>query len=120
MSNLKILFPDISKQWHPIKNGYKKPEDFTTGSSKKVWWKCDKGDDHEWEASVNNRTFGQGCPVCSGNKVVISNCLATKYSKLAKQWHPTKNGKITPFDVTPNSNKKVWWKCDKDDDHDWR
>ena len=37
--------------------------------------------------------------------------------KLAKQWHPTKNGNLTPKDVTPSSNKKVWWICDKG--HEW-
>ena len=40
--------------------------------------------------------------------------------KLAKQWHPTKNGKLTPYDVSIRVNKKVWWKCDKGDDHEWK
>ena len=26
---------------------------------------------------------------------------------LSEQWHPTKNGNLTPKDVTPCSNKKV-------------
>ena len=36
---------------------------------------------------------------------------------LAKQWHPTKNGSLTPRDVAPNSNKRVWWICEKG--HEW-
>jgi hypothetical protein len=36
---------------------------------------------------------------------------------LAKEWHPTKNGKLTPSDVTPMSNKRVWWQCQKG--HKW-
>ena len=32
--------------------------------------------------------------------------------KLAKEWHPTKNGNLTPKDVTPSSGQKVWWICD--------
>jgi hypothetical protein len=49
----------------------------------------------------------------------LTNCYNLKKinPKLAKQWHPTKNGNLTPKDCTPNSNKKVWWICDKG--HDW-
>lgn len=41
--------------------------------------------------------------------------LAELNTELAKQWHPTKNGDLTTFDVFPKSHKKVWWKCDKGD-----
>lgn len=36
---------------------------------------------------------------------------------LAKEWHPKKNGSLTPKDVAPNSNKKVWWICERK--HEW-
>ncbi len=39
--------------------------------------------------------------------------------ELAKQWHPDKNGDLTPYDVLPGSNVKVWWKCPVDDEHVW-
>ena len=39
--------------------------------------------------------------------------LAEKSPELAKEWHPTKNGDLTPYDVTLGSNKKVWWRCFK-------
>ena len=42
--------------------------------------------------------------------------LSETHPELAKQWHPTKNGELTPNDVTPGSSKIVWWKCDKADD----
>ena len=29
---------------------------------------------------------------------------------IAKEWHPTKNGNLTPEMVTYGSNLKVWWK----------
>ena len=48
----------------------------------------------------------------------LSNCLATKNPELAFEWHPTKNGDLTPFDVTPGSDKKVWWICEKG--HEWQ
>lgn len=39
---------------------------------------------------------------------------------LLKEWHPTKNGDLTPKDITQGSVKKVWWLCSKDDDHEWQ
>jgi hypothetical protein len=117
--SLAETHPELAKQWHPIKNGDIAPKDITPGSDKKVWWKCDKGEDHEWSISIGTRTRGSGCPICAGQKVVLSNCLATTNPELAKQWHTTKNGELTPFKVGEGSNKKVWWKCDKGDDHEW-
>ena len=32
---------------------------------------------------------------------------------LVKEWHPTKNGELTPNDITHGSKKKVWWLCSK-------
>lgn len=113
------LYYKLLSEFHPTKNGDLKLEDFSYGSSKKIWWKCDKGDDHEWEISLNKRTSGRNCPCCHGLKVVLSNCLATTHPNLAKEWHPTKNGNITPFNITAGSHKKIWWKCDKVDDHEW-
>ena len=31
--------------------------------------------------------------------------------ELAKEWHPTANGTLTPQQVTIGSGKKVWWLC---------
>ena len=33
------------------------------------------------------------------------------HPELAEQWHPTKNGDLTPQDVVSGSHRKVWWKC---------
>jgi len=107
--------PKVAKQWHPTKNNALRPSDFRPNSRKKVWWVCKEG--HEWEASIHSRNQGTGCPFCTGQKPCEDNCLATRNPALAAQWHPTKNGKLTPFDVTPNSCRKVWWKCSRG--HSW-
>lgn len=62
---------------------------------------------------------GCSCPFCSGQKVSFSNCLAIKNPNLAKEWHPTKNINLTPYDVTCGSGKKVWWQCSKNPKHEW-
>ncbi|MFT4801786.1 MAG: hypothetical protein ACI93N_001561 [Flavobacteriaceae bacterium] len=110
---------ELAKEWHSTKNGDLTPSDFTSGSGEKVWWKCDKGEDHEWEASVHKRSSGRSCPVCNGSKIVKSNCLSTTNPKLAKEWHPTKNGELSPSNIASKSNKKIWWKCNKGNDHEW-
>ena len=44
-----------------------------------------------------------------------------EYSKtLARQWHPTKNGKITALDISRGSDALAWWKCKKGPDHEWQ
>lgn len=65
-NDLATLNPKLASEWNYKRNGDSKPEDFATGSHKKVWWKCEKG--HEWQAIINNRTKGTGCPYCSGHK----------------------------------------------------
>jgi len=43
--------------------------------------------------------------------------LLSEYPEIAKEWHPTKNGNLTPDQFAPNSNKKAWWLCSAG--HEW-
>lgn len=63
--SLAETHPDIAEQWHPTKNGDLTPYDVAGGTNKKIWWKCDKGDDHEWITSASGRSGKRGCPYCS-------------------------------------------------------
>ena len=74
--SLAETHPEVAKEWHPSLNGDLTASEVTPGSGKKVWWKCDQGDDHEWETIINDRSNGSNCPICSGQKTVMSNCLA--------------------------------------------
>lgn len=115
-NSLSVVNPEIAKEWHPTKNGNLLPVYFSSQSNYVVWWKCSKG--HEWRASISHRVNGTGCPYCLNQKVLKGyNDMATTNPELAKQWHPIKNGNLSPFNVTMNSNKKVWWICDKG--HEW-
>ena len=116
VNDLNTVHPELSKEWNHDKNGDLKPTDVFPGSHKKVWWKCSKG--HEWEATIYVRTSGSNCPVCAGKLVVFGvNDLKTNYPEVADEWHPIKNGELTPKDVTSHSNKKVWWLCSYG--HEW-
>ncbi len=116
-NDLQILNPDLANEWDFEKNGDLKPEDFTANSGIKVWWKCSKG--HEWQARITDRNKGQCCPYCSGKKVLKGyNDLQTTNPTLAEEWNYEKNKGLTPWDMSPGSNKKVWWKCKKG--HEWQ
>lgn len=108
-TDFETLYPELAKEWHPLKNK-KSPSEFMAGTHKKAWWICAKK--HEWSAEIKSRVAGVGCPYCANKKILQGyNDLATVNPKLAKEWHPTKNGKLKPTDVSPSSGKKVWWQC---------
>lgn len=120
INDLSTVRPDIAAEWNYDRNGILKPENFSTGSSRRVWWKCLQCG-AEWKTSVANRTYGYGCPKCGRKKAAISNSrnrvikgindLATANPELVKQWDYEKNGVFFPDSLTINSNLKIWWKC---------
>lgn len=114
-NNLAVQKPELAKEWHPTRNGNLKPTDVTPGSHEKVWWICSKG--HEWRTKVQARNRGSDCPYCSGRKAGFDNTLEMQRPDLARQWCQEKNGDLKPSDVTPGSNKRVWWKCARG--HEW-
>ena len=123
--SLLVTHPEIAKEWHPTKNGSLKPTDVMPGSGVKVWWKCNEG--HEWKAAVYSRTSGKGCNTCNRKRGVEERSakivqkrgsLQELYPEIAHEWHPTKNGNLTPKDVTRGCGKEVWWKCEHD--HEWK
>ena len=48
----------------------------------------------------------------------LINDLAAIEPVVASQWHPTRNGSLTPQQVTPGSSRRVWWLCENG--HAWR
>lgn len=117
VNDLATVRPDIAAQWHPTLNKGITPQQFTRGSKRKVWWLC--SEDHKWEASITDRTIGRGCPYCAGKHVVVhQNDLASQRPNIARQWHPSKNGMLTPEEVTVRNDLSAWWRCDFG--HEWR
>ena len=104
--------PELMKEWDWAANKADgiEPNKITFGSIKTVHWICDKG--HTWQATPNNRSHGRGCPVCAGRKIVVGfNDLASRMPDVASEWHPTLNDSLQPCEVTSQSHKNVWWKC---------
>lgn len=114
-NSLKNKYPSVANDWHPTKNKNLTPDMFLPYSSKKVWWKCNNH--HEWQAKIGDR-INSNCPYCSNKKILKGyNDLSTLNPDLAKEWHPIKNGILTPEMVSSGSEKNVWWMCSSK--HEW-
>ena len=117
-TDIMTLFPEIADEWDYEKNGSLDPCSVAPASHDKIWWKCTLG--HSYQSAPYSRTghYKSGCPYCTGKKVLLGfNDLATLKPALASEWYQPLNGDLTPSDVTPGSNKKVWWCCS--DHHVW-
>ena len=109
---------ELLNEWAVDTNLPVRPETISYGSTKKVWWQCEKG--HRWQVTVNNRTSNHAdCPYCSGRVAWPGETdLASRFPELVREWHPTKNLPLTPECVLPGSEKKVWWRCSLG--HEWQ
>jgi hypothetical protein len=117
---LSVSHPGLVDEWHPEKNGNLSPQTVSPGSSVKVWWRCSRNLNHEWQSTVANRALrGNGCPMCAGQRADSTNSLAALFPTLAAEWHPEKNGARTPDMVTPGSSEKIWWRCSMNPAHEW-
>ena len=116
-NDLSTVVPKLAQQWHPTKNGNLKPQHVTAHSHKKVWWLFPYDDpntgkhfDFEWQAQINNRIRSSECPFLNGHAVWPGfNDLATVHPNLASEFHQTKNGNLTPSEISARSGKKLWW-----------
>jgi len=114
IQNIKLWCKLNNKPFELLSNIYE-------SATKKLQWKCLKENCKEsFKASWANIFSHHGCGVCHGKQVGISNCLETKNPELAKEWHPTKNGDLTPFDVTISSGIEPWWQCKDNPKHVWQ
>lgn len=109
--------PFLEGEWYQEKNRGYSIKSITPSSNRKYWWKC-RVCGGEWQASAATRVKGHGCPYCSGHEATESDNLYVASDRLSREWHPTRNGDLTPKQVKPYSGKIVWWKCNRG--HEWR
>ncbi len=112
--NISLLAEELQGQWHEKLNMHLGNILIRPGSGRKVWWsgdQCPDGLPHIWEANVNKRTRGTGCPFCSGNAICQHNTLARKAPGVALFWDVKKNQPLSPDQVTVFSGIRTHWKC---------
>lgn len=103
------IHPELLLYWDYSKNKDINPNTVFFGSEQKIWWVCPSG--HSYQQRISAKSLGAGCPICTHQIVTEETCLATINPEIAKEWHPTKNGELTPHDVMPYGRKRVWWLC---------
>lgn len=110
-NTLRDTHPEIAAEWHPALNGDRDPAEFISGSKYRATWLCARG--HTYESSVSRRVSARyGCRYCANLLVDPEvNSLAVTHPDIAAEWHPTKNGDVTPSDVVAGSNAARWWVC---------
>jgi len=102
VNDLQSQFPEIAAEAY----GWD-PENVFAKSNQKKGWKCKHG--HIWDAPVNNRTAGRGCPVCSGYRVLKGfNDLQTKFPEIAAEAYGW-----DPVTLVSGTDQKKEWKCNK-------
>lgn len=116
-NSLERLHPEVAAGWDA--RNHKSPAVTVATSDDFAWWRCTAGPDHAWRSRVSTRTrMGAGCPYCGGQRVSVTNSLATLHPELASEWHPTKND-TSPSEVLAQSKLRAWWKCPEGPDHEW-
>ncbi len=111
---ISLLAKELQAQWQKERNRHLGNRVIRPYSSHKVWWSCDQCPDslpHVWEAIVNSRTQGAGCPFCSGQALCQHNTLARKAPQVAKLWDANKNFPLLPDQVSVFSSTRAHWKC---------
>jgi hypothetical protein len=112
-NNLLVINPELCQEWDYNKNKLG-PENYTSNSGKKIWWVCKNN--HNWEATIDNRNKGKGCPYCCGKKISKENNLLIRNPEICKEW--SNKNESGPEKHTPNSHDKVWWVCKNN--HEWK
>lgn len=115
---LATTHPELIREWNAEFNTHISIYEISYGSSEIAWWNCPDCLS-VYDLSVAMRaSCGQNCPYCRGMRVNYTNCLATKFPKIAEEWDYKHNDGLTPNDVTYGNDIKVWWKCSTCN-HNW-
>jgi hypothetical protein len=114
--SLPALYPELAAQLDSVLNGSLHATELSPGTALKVWWRCEHG--HVWQARVNARVHGTGCPTCARNRVTPGRALRDKRPDLAKELHPERNPDVDPANLATGSNRLLWWRgaCG----HEWQ
>jgi hypothetical protein len=116
-NDLTTTHPALAAEWDH--GNTTTAQQVTAGSSMRAAWRCKAG--HVWRVAISSRVGRRtGCPYCS-NKAVLAgfNDLATANPDLAAEWDGTIGANDrTPSEVTPRSDYRASWKCDRG--HTWQ
>ena len=93
--NFAVIYPEYLEMWHWERNE-KTPEEYLPRSNKAVWWKCQKSELHDWQASPNGmvgtksiESKAKGCRYCRGLEVCADKSTGTPASEIVLKGRDT-------------------------------
>lgn len=112
--NLFEEYPTLLQEVDIDKNPLNTVQDISSGSAKKIYWKCEQG--HSYEMSAVNKIKSRGCPFCHNKRVMagendlVTWCKDNGRTQILDDWNYEKN-MVLPNEITYGSNVKAWFKC---------
>lgn len=97
--------PTLVPLWHPSKNGELQPSAVETTRTDYFWWQCSSG--HEFRRAPILMVRDSTCPCCA----LAATSVAAVNPAVAAEWHPTRNGTLTPDQVDADHLMNAWWVC---------
>jgi hypothetical protein len=105
---------DLKNEWAGDLNTGLEFTSLTPSSTMKVWWRCSKDSRHVWQATVQKRSQGQGCPVCRNLLILPGvNDLETLHPELVKEIYQTNSKYLDPSATSAGSALSIEWLCSK-------
>ena len=111
-NSLAAKNPTLAAEWHPTRNRTLTPADVRPLKNRKAWWQCSTCG-YEWEARIDHRHNGSGCPACRGSVATAETSLAALHPRLLEEWDYEANQRVglDPASVRPGSSKVAHWRC---------
>ena len=111
----------MNKYWDWEKNTVD-PYCVASQSHKKVYIKCDKTDYHGCYLTSPSKFYnGKRCPYCVNRKIhpkdSFGQYLIDKFGEGAIEKYWSNKNTISPFEIAPQSAKKIWLLCQEKDYH---
>lgn len=124
-TSLADLYPALVAQWvRCVPYPDAAPQDVIPGSPAKVEWRCPAGTHPNWVTTIRSLVRSaevgrNGCRPCYWESrkgapspgVHRKKTLAARAPHLSSEWHPDKNGEVTPATHWAHDPKSVWWLC---------
>lgn len=97
--------PSLIPLWNLEKNGERTPASVDASFAGNAWWRCAQG--HDFQRPPLLMVRDANCPTCA----VLAKSLAITNPAVAKEWHPARNGAVTPAQVEATHIMNAWWLC---------
>lgn len=117
--NLLEEYAELAAMWAYDLNGELTPDKVTSGSSKKVYWRCQDNEKHVFKRPINKMISYRtkevtGCIYCSKNAKIPfpgENDFLTVVPEARVMWD-WENNTLEPTQLLPYSNKRANFKCE--------